>query len=83
MGRARPIRPNCLEQISDSKKDFDLIEWFKQKIGRSDMKSAVFGFICGVGGEDDHRQVDLAATGAKRPENSRAVEMRHQPIEQD
>ena len=72
-----------LEQIANTQEHLDVIQRLVQKIGCTAMQSSALGFLVDVRGEDDDWQVNLTPIGTQRFENSEAIKMWHEQIEQN
>lgn len=83
LGIELDVKTPHLEEIGDAKKDFELVERFEEKIGRTGGKRPTFGLLIGIGGKDDDGEKNFIAGGTKGMKDRKAIHVRHHQIEQD
>ena len=71
------------EEISDAEKNFQVIEGLEQEVGRTCAKGGAFCFLICISGQNDDREEDIIAGGAKGAEDRKPINVRHHQIEQD
>jgi len=79
-----PVEEAHREQVVDAEEQLDPVEGLRHEIARAGRERATLGLGCGVGGEDEDRQIDLPRGLPLEPlEDLHAVEMRHPEVQHD